>query len=32
MLSGNGMNQNNTFECSKNPDAAYADLLLDLKL
>jgi hypothetical protein len=32
MLSGNEMSQNNTIEFSKNPDAVYADLLLDLKL
>lgn len=32
MLSGNEMSQNNTIECSKNPDAVYAGLLLDLKL
>jgi hypothetical protein len=32
MLSGNGSSQNNTIECSKNPDAMYAGILLDLKL
>jgi len=32
MLSRNGLSQNNTLECSKNPDAVYAGLLLDLKL
>jgi len=32
MLSRNRMSHNNTSECSKNSDAVYADLLLDLKL
>lgn len=32
MLSRNGVTQSNTFECSKIPDAVYADVVLDLNL